>query len=408
MAGPLLNNVIQQNNLDQPISSLVSDEEQPESLFVQLTSSLSLTEMLALMQGNLGAISGMSKKLKTVLLKKIELDTAEKRKALAQGEADKFKSFLFVPSEVQPNVHEGFDPILVSEDVVDTHLTRILDVILDFDDTQSDAIFIEEMKDALAYFIGEWIEELQDGFMNGMQDVVVFFRENFKILIAQGAGPEMGMMVSAMGTDTLMQYVTKAYARYREKKTQIHAAAKAKAQQKKNGESQTPVAHEDVKMEDDQEEEQKNETPEQKRQRFLSKWDKVIAEDVEVMSSQPLIQQRPLSRAYLSLCPSNRSSNKQVQDEKNSANDYFASAQKENFQEIHVKQAIIANLMKAGFPQQKVDEVMGNVEHLPESLVQSYYDMLREDLTQRVQNDQDYQEKKSQGGATHYEHLDKL
>jgi len=136
------------------------------------------------MQGNLGAISGMSKKLKTVLLKKIELDTAEKRKALAQGEADKFKSFLFVPSEVQPNVHEGFDPILVSEDVVDTHFTRILDVILDFDDTQSDAIFIEEMKDALAYFIGEWIEELQDGFMNGMQDVVVFFRENFKILIA--------------------------------------------------------------------------------------------------------------------------------------------------------------------------------------------------------------------------------
>lgn len=39
------------------------------------------------------------------------------------------------------------------------------------------------MKDALAYFIGEWVDELQDGFLNGIQDVVMFYRENFKVLI---------------------------------------------------------------------------------------------------------------------------------------------------------------------------------------------------------------------------------
>jgi hypothetical protein len=45
--------------MDQPISSLV-EEEETGSLFVQLTSSLSLSEMLAVMQGNLAAIAGLN------------------------------------------------------------------------------------------------------------------------------------------------------------------------------------------------------------------------------------------------------------------------------------------------------------------------------------------------------------
>jgi hypothetical protein len=43
---------------------------------MQLTSQLSMTELLALMQGNFGAIQGMNNRMKTVLLKKMEgIDT---------------------------------------------------------------------------------------------------------------------------------------------------------------------------------------------------------------------------------------------------------------------------------------------------------------------------------------------
>ena len=51
MAAPMLNNVLSSvANLDQPISTLVPEEEgEPTSLFMQLTSQLSLSEMLALM-----------------------------------------------------------------------------------------------------------------------------------------------------------------------------------------------------------------------------------------------------------------------------------------------------------------------------------------------------------------------
>jgi len=50
MAQPILNNVINQGNLDQPINQIVpeGEEEEPESLFMQLTSQLSLSELLAI------------------------------------------------------------------------------------------------------------------------------------------------------------------------------------------------------------------------------------------------------------------------------------------------------------------------------------------------------------------------
>lgn len=51
-----------------------------------------------------------------------------------------------------------------------------------------------------------------------------------------------------------------------------------------------------------EEEEDKEETGETKRQRLFAKWQKVIEEDAEQMATTEL-KQRPLSRAYLSLCP---------------------------------------------------------------------------------------------------------
>lgn len=67
-----------------------------------------------------------------------------------------------------------------------------------------------------------------------------------------------------------------------------------------------------MQEEEDNQEEAKNESPEEKRARFFKKWDQVIKQDVEEIQQNGPVQQRPLSRAYLSLCPANRASNKQV------------------------------------------------------------------------------------------------
>ena len=130
-----------------------------------------------------------------------------------------------------------------------------------------------------------------------------------------------------------------------------------------------------------EEEEGKSESAEAKKKRFLDRWSSIISDDVQSMIRDPPVQ-RPLSRAYLSVCSASRSQNKQAQDEKNQSIDYMAdiSKKKVNFKEEHVRSRIRSNLISAGFPTMKVDEVFGNIDRLPETLVQAYYDMIVEDL----------------------------
>jgi hypothetical protein len=80
---------------------------------------------------------------------------------------------------------------------------------------------------------------------------------------------------------------------------------------------------------------------------------------------------------------------------------------KANFKEDHVRQRIRRNIIDAGFPSAKVDEVMSNVHNLPETLVQAYYNMVRDDIKTRIQSDEDYQEKKNEPKKP-YEYLDKI
>jgi hypothetical protein len=68
-----------------------------------------------------------------------------------------------------------------------------------------------------------------------MQDTVVFLRENIINLIKEGTGPEMSMMVSMLGTDTVMKLITSNYQRYKENKPALKASFKAYVDAKKAG-----------------------------------------------------------------------------------------------------------------------------------------------------------------------------
>lgn len=51
-----------------------------------------------------------------------------------------------------------------------------------------------------------------------------------------------------------------------------------------------------------------------------------------------------------------------------------------DFKEENVRQRVRGNLKSAGFPSAKVDEVLSNIDKMPESLVQAYYDMIIEEV----------------------------
>lgn len=59
----------------------------------------------------------------------------------------------------------------------------------------------------LRNFIGEWIEELEDGFENGRDDVITFFKQNISIMLEVAGGPAMGGMISMMGTGQVLNFV---------------------------------------------------------------------------------------------------------------------------------------------------------------------------------------------------------
>jgi hypothetical protein len=74
-------------------------------------------------------------------------------------------------------------------------------------------------------------------------------------------------------------------------------------------------------------------------------------------------------------------------DEKRSGTDYILedpSTKKVNYKEDHVKQKIRKNLLDAGYPQAMVSQVMDKVQSLPESLVEAYYLMVKDDFKKRL------------------------
>lgn len=185
-------------------------------------------------------------------------------------------------------------------------MIKIVNEILDFkaeEHQQADSIFIEKLKQALTNLIGEWIDELQDGFVNEMEDVVIFLRENVRILIETHAGQDMGPIMGAMGTESIMKYIISAYEKYKVQKEQLRRAKEAERATSK-------PEPEDVKMKpvEDEKEEEKAESLEVQRERLLMKYEEILNKDEEIQNEMK--EQGPLSRAYLSICPFNKSSNK--------------------------------------------------------------------------------------------------
>lgn len=72
--------------------------------------------------------------MKVLLLNEMKnQDTPENRKALIEREAEKFKSRIIIPESIRSHVHEGFDPLLVSHEIIDKYLAQLFNAVLDFD-----------------------------------------------------------------------------------------------------------------------------------------------------------------------------------------------------------------------------------------------------------------------------------
>lgn len=66
-------------------------------------------------------------------------DSRANRKAFIEAESQRIKSCLHITESLKENIYEGFDPLLVSHEIVDTHFTKLIRTLLDFEAETSNA-----------------------------------------------------------------------------------------------------------------------------------------------------------------------------------------------------------------------------------------------------------------------------
>ena len=123
-----------------------------------------------------------------------------------------------------------------------------------------------------------------------------------------------------------------------------------------------------------------------------------IEEDMKIGANIP--QQKPFSKSYQEL-GSNSASAKPTQEA-------IAKAPSAPSKEIIVREKVRRSLIDGGYASAKVDEVMKGIASIPESLVNAYFEMVKEDVKNRTKVDSDYQAYKTEPRGLNLENLDKL
>ena len=93
-----------------------------------------------------------------------------------------------------------------------------LDQFLDFQGSDED--FVQLLKRLATQFIGQYIGEVEDGFIEGLNDILPFIQENLKALIRVSCDPSKAPMAEMMGVPPIMAFVNRAYADYQKMKTE--------------------------------------------------------------------------------------------------------------------------------------------------------------------------------------------
>ena len=139
-------------------------------------------------------------------------------------------------------------------------------------------------------------------------------------------------------------------------------------------------------------EEKKVDPAEERRNQILARFKNIIEADKKKMSEMD--EQNAPSRAYSSLCSFTTSKTLTQEEEKLSAQDYFADKQKKLSQisaQRQFRDQVRKNVIVGGkFPQAKVEEVMVKIPDIPQDLVKAYLEMQKSCIKFRLSEDADF------------------
>lgn len=147
-------------------------------------------EMLTIIMGNLQQIKNFKERTQKVFKDILPEggDSKASRKQLVDKAIAGLKNNLTLPDESKDAVLEQFDPVMIINEIVAERLPAFFDALIDY--TGDDAGFVKLIKTNCAEMVVKIIGEIEDGFTDGIADILVFFKANAGALLMASAPPQ--------------------------------------------------------------------------------------------------------------------------------------------------------------------------------------------------------------------------
>ena len=126
------------------------------------------------------------------------------------------KDLIHLPEKSRDAIYDAFDPVLIMNESVESNLPRMLELILTFEG--SDEEYVEKIKAESQLIVGEVVCDIEEGFIEGMNDVNVFLKENATVVVKAANSPEKAALASMMAVPQIMKYVESATTQYKKDK----------------------------------------------------------------------------------------------------------------------------------------------------------------------------------------------
>ena len=93
-------------------------------------------------------------------------------------------------------IHEGFDPIMCMEDIIAKYAKQTIRSVMSAPRERTFAELHAPLRSIMENFAGESVEDLEDGFINGQEDMWKWVESNIQAYNVACAPPNMAMMAN--------------------------------------------------------------------------------------------------------------------------------------------------------------------------------------------------------------------
>jgi len=241
----------------------------------------------------------------------------EGRKQLVDKAVAALKATLKLPDEVRESVIDQFDPVMIVNEIVAEKMPSFLDALIDYEGDCPG--FITLLKTRSAELIVEIIREIEEGFIDGINDILVFFKVNASDLLMASAPPQQANMAKGIAIPTALRFIEKCWNEKDGQKSEPTPKPQAKAEPAKKP-AETPKAPEPVTAPKAQAAAQpqdmsanseplqplseflaRAQSGQERKQLLLERYRQQLQRDQAVMQQAGASAVRPLSRAYQAL-----------------------------------------------------------------------------------------------------------